>query len=77
MQGKDDELLLNQLIHDAVRPSRWGSPSEQLRMVPDFKKNRAICEMLGTVQIVALVEAVRMDEITEDMYVVGREGNRT
>lgn len=70
-------MLLNQLIHDAVRPSRWGSPSERLQMVPDFKKNRASDKMLGTVQVGALVEAIKMDEITEDVYIVSSEGNRT
>lgn len=54
----------------------WGSPSEQLQMVPDFKKNRAMDKMLGIVPI-ALVGAIRMDEITKDVYTVRREGNRT
>lgn len=46
-------------------------------MVPDFKKNRASDKMLGTVQVGALVEAIKMDEITEDVYIVSSEGNGT
>lgn len=28
--GKDDELVFRPLIHGSVKPSRWGSPCEQL-----------------------------------------------